>query len=106
MAQSFNCRPLTAVVRVRSQSSPRRIVVDRVALEQVYLRVLGFSLVSIISSMLLIHFHINNTFVRRTSGPSIGTLKKIIVLRKTENVGQKFSFAFVFEVLSTTPCKN
>ena len=70
MAQSFSCRPLTAVFRVLSQPVHVRFVVGRVALEQVYLRILRFSLVSIISAMLPIHFHINNTFIR-TSGPSL-----------------------------------
>ena len=73
----------------------------RVTLDQVYRRVLRFSLVSIISAMLPIHFYIKNTFIRRTSGSSLGTGKKI-VLRKTENVGQETSDDFVFKVFSTT----
>jgi hypothetical protein len=48
MAQAVNRRPLTAAVRVRAWVNPMEFAVDKVALGQVFLRVLRFSSVSII----------------------------------------------------------
>jgi hypothetical protein len=48
MAQAVSRRPLTAATRVRARVNPVGFVVDKVALGQVFLRVLQFSPVSII----------------------------------------------------------
>jgi hypothetical protein len=48
MAQTVSRRPLTAAAWVRAQVNPVGFVVDKVALGQVYPRVLRFSPVSII----------------------------------------------------------
>ena len=45
-----------------------RFAVDKVAVSQVSLSVLLVSPVTIIPPILLSHFHINATFIRRTSG--------------------------------------
>jgi hypothetical protein len=55
-------------------------IVDKVALGQVSLRVLRFAPVSIIPPMLHNHIDFNITFRRRTSGRSLGNLKKISAL--------------------------
>jgi hypothetical protein len=44
MAQAVSRRPLTAAALVRAQVNPVRFVVDKVALGQVFLRVLRFPL--------------------------------------------------------------
>jgi hypothetical protein len=49
MAQAVSRRLLTAAARVRAQVNPVGFVVDKVALGQVFLRVLRFSPVNIIS---------------------------------------------------------
>jgi hypothetical protein len=49
MAQAVSRRPLTAAARVRAHVSPVGFVVDKVAVGQVFLRVLRFFPVSIIS---------------------------------------------------------
>jgi hypothetical protein len=51
MAQAVSRRPLTAAARVRAQVNPVGFVVDKVALAQVFLRVLRFSLVNIIPTL-------------------------------------------------------
>jgi hypothetical protein len=43
MAQAVSCRPLTAVARVCTWVNPVGFLVDKVALGQVFLRVLWFS---------------------------------------------------------------
>jgi hypothetical protein len=48
MAQAVSRRPLTAAAGVRAQVNPVGFVVDKVALGQVFLRVLRFSPVTII----------------------------------------------------------
>jgi hypothetical protein len=48
MDQAASRRPLTATAWVRAQVNPVGFVVDKVALEQVFLRVLRFSPVNII----------------------------------------------------------
>jgi hypothetical protein len=48
MAQAVNRRPVTAAAWVRAQVNPVGFVVDKVALGQVFLRVLRFSPVNII----------------------------------------------------------
>jgi hypothetical protein len=48
MVHTVSRRPLTAAARVRTQVNPVRFVVDKVALGQVFLRVLRFRPVNII----------------------------------------------------------
>jgi hypothetical protein len=49
MAKVLSRRPLTVKAQVRAQVNPRGFVVDKVALGQVFLRVLQFSPVNISS---------------------------------------------------------
>ena len=65
MAQAVNRLPLTAEARVRSQASPCKTLVDKVALGKVFLLVLRFSLASIIPQMLHTHFHLHVALTRR-----------------------------------------
>jgi hypothetical protein len=53
---------------------PVRFVVDKVALGQVFLRVLRFSPVNITPTMYRNQLHLTNTPIRRTSGLRLGTL--------------------------------
>jgi hypothetical protein len=50
MAQAVSRRPLTVAAWVRAQVNPVGFVVDKVALGQVFLRVLRFSAANIIPS--------------------------------------------------------
>jgi hypothetical protein len=61
MAQAVSRRALTAEAQVRARVSPCGFVVDKVALGQVFLRVLRFSSVSIIhrGSILICHMNMN-----------------------------------------------
>jgi hypothetical protein len=61
MGQMVSCQPLTADAQVRSQATSYVIVVDKVALGQVFLRVLRFTPVSIIPPILHTHFRLNPT---------------------------------------------
>jgi hypothetical protein len=49
MTQAVSNRPLTAAARVRARVNPVGFVVDKVTLGQVFLRVLWFSPVNIIT---------------------------------------------------------
>jgi hypothetical protein len=52
-----------------------RFTVNKVALWQVFLRVLRFSPARISPPMLHTHLHLNTTFIRRLSGRSLGPLR-------------------------------
>ena len=54
-----------------------RFVVDRVALGQVVLGILWFSLVSTISLIFHARFHLYVALSRRTNGPSLRTFEKV-----------------------------
>jgi hypothetical protein len=58
---------------------------EKVALGQVFLRVLGFSPVSIIPPMVHTH-HLHAALTRRTKGQSFGTFQKAMVFRKAGRV--------------------
>ena len=63
-----------------------RFVVDKMALEQVSLRVLKFSPV-IITPTLHTHFHLHVARTRRTNGVSLGTLQKAVLYWKSGSIG-------------------
>jgi hypothetical protein len=63
MAQAVSRRSLTAEDQIRSRSVRARFVVDKVALRQVFSRVLPFSSV-VIPSMLYTHLHQHIAFSR------------------------------------------
>jgi hypothetical protein len=65
MAQAVSRQLLTADAWVRSQATPRETVVAKVALGQVFLRVLRLSPVNIIPPML-------HTYLRSNITPSVG----------------------------------
>ena len=79
-----------------------RSVVDKVAVGQVYLRVLRFSPVSIIPPMLHTHLHLHVALNRRTKGRSLGTFEKAVFFRKSQNIGQKSTFTFTGRGLART----
>ena len=69
-----------------------RLVVDKLALENVYLRILLVSLVSIIPTVLHTHLHTHVALTRRTNGRSLRPLETAMLFRKVENIGQKSTF--------------
>jgi hypothetical protein len=66
----------TVKARIRSLVSPCELLVDKMVLEQVFLRILRFSPAIVISAMLHTHPHSHVTFNRRTTD-SLGTSKKL-----------------------------
>jgi hypothetical protein len=74
MAQSFSHRPLNTEDRIW----PVRVgfVVDKVALGQVFLRVVCLYSVTVNPLMFHVRFYMNTVFIRRTSGRSRRNLKK------------------------------
>ena len=64
-----------------------RFVVDRVALGQVFLPVIRFSLVSIIPSVLHTFFHLHVALTRRTNGRSVVTSRKALLSGKSDSTG-------------------
>jgi len=69
-------------------SSVRRtFVVDNVTMRQGFLRVLLFSRVRIISTMIQIHFHIKVVLTTRTDGRSLGTFQHARLFRDPESFG-------------------
>jgi hypothetical protein len=69
-----------------------RFVADKVAVEEIFLRILRFSPVSNISPMLHIHLHLHVTLARSTNGRSLGTFQKAMLYRQSESIGQKNTF--------------
>jgi hypothetical protein len=92
---SKNCRGREISPR-RPGFDPRsvylRLVVDKFALENVYLRILLVSPVSIILTVLHTHLHINIALTRRTNWRSLRPLETATLFRKVENTGQKSTF--------------
>jgi hypothetical protein len=64
-----------------------RFVVDRVALDKVFLRVRWFSSVSIIPSMLRTHLHLHGSLTKRTNERSLGPLQKAMPTRTWGIIG-------------------
>jgi len=79
-----------------------RFMIYKVALGQVFLRVLRFSPV-IIPPVFRTH-HLNVILIRRTIGRSLGTFKQTVLSRISENIGQKTSFRLLFSNLQTAEC--
>jgi len=76
-----------------------RFVVDKVALWQVFLRVLRFYPLSIIPANLHTHLHVRVAVTRRTNGRSLGTFQKVKFFRKCWTMGYKNRLTFTFSVL-------
>jgi hypothetical protein len=76
-----------------------RIVVDKVALGEVFLRVLRFHPLSIIPTALHIHLQLRVAVTRRTNGRSLGTFQKVKFVRKWGRIGYKNKLNFIFFVL-------
>jgi hypothetical protein len=69
-----------AKARVRSLVSPCEILMDKMVLEQVFLRILRFSPAIVISAMLLTRLHSHVT-LNRTTG-SMGNVQKVVLFCK------------------------
>jgi hypothetical protein len=72
-----------------------RLVVDKLALEFVYLRMHLVSPVSIIPTVPNTHIHIHIALTRRTNGRSSWPLETAMLFRKVENTGQKSTFTAI-----------
>jgi len=66
-----------------------RIVVDKVALGQGFLRALWLSRVSIIPPMLHTHIHLHAALARRISARSLKTSRKAMLFQKSGSTGLK-----------------
>jgi hypothetical protein len=64
-----------------------RFVMDKMAVGQVSVQVLCFSLVSIIPPMFHTHLQLKVALTRRTNGRSLGTFHKVMLFRKPESTG-------------------
>lgn len=71
------------------RSAHVRIVVGRVAEEQVLFRGLRFSSVHITAPTFHIHLHVDAAFSRREKGCSQGYFQKATLLRKLSSIGGK-----------------
>jgi hypothetical protein len=87
---------------VRSGLSPLRpafdlgcFVVDQMALGQVCLSVLLFSLVSIIPAMLNTRINLHVPLTRRTKGRSLGTFQKEILSLKSKVINLQAYLSFL-----------
>ena len=76
-----------------------RFVVDKVALRQVFLRVLRFYPFSAIPVNLPTHLHLRFAVTRRTKGRSLGTFQKVKFFRKWGTMGYENRLTFIFSVL-------
>jgi len=86
MAQAVSRWSLTAETRLRFHVRP---VVYKVALGQVFLQVLRFSLVSIIPLILYTRLSLHAVVSKQTNGRSLGTFQKGMLFRKPGSMGQK-----------------
>ena len=80
-----------------------KLVVDKVALEHIFIRALRFSLVSFIPPLLHTHLRLHAAFTRSTNRRHQGNFQKAMLFRKSGSVGQKDTFAFIFLVVSCPP---
>jgi hypothetical protein len=69
--------------------------VDKVALGEVFHRVVRFYPVSIIPPLLHIHLHLHVAVIRRTNGRSLGTFQKAMLFRNSETIGKKSTSTFL-----------
>ena len=79
MVQAVSRRTVSAEARVRSCASHVRSVEDTVAPAHVFVRVLRFYPVSMISPVFHIYLYLNTSLVRRTSGRNRGAFKRSCV---------------------------
>jgi len=87
MIQADSRRPLTVEARVLSQVSLCEIG-DKVSLGQVFLRVLRFSPVNIISPVLHTHVHLQVVHTRRTNGRRRKNFQKAMLFKKSGALGR------------------
>jgi len=80
-----------------------RPVVYEVALGQVFLRILRFSLFSIIPLILYARLSLHVVVTKQTNGRSLGTFQKGLLFRKQGSMGQKKYFHLVFNGLYYIP---
>ena len=88
MTQADSRRPLTAEARFLSQASPYEIG-DKVSLWQVFLRILRFSPVNIISPVLHTHLRLQVVHTRRTNGRRLKNFQKAMLFQKSGALGRK-----------------
>ena len=75
MAEVISNWPVTMEFQVQSQVSHVIFVVDRVALGQVFVRLLRYSCISIVPPMSHTYFHLQAPHRRRTIGQCLGIFK-------------------------------
>ena len=85
--RQFVASPSTWKAMFDPRSVYVRFVVDKVALRQVSLPVLQFSLVHVIPPMLHTNLHLLAAVNRRTNGRNLETFKKVMLFRKSGNSG-------------------
>jgi hypothetical protein len=71
-----------------------RIVVDKVALGEVFLRVFRFHPLSIIPTTIHIHLHLRVAVTGRTNGRSLQTFQKVKIVRKWRSMEYISRLAF------------
>jgi len=99
MSQRVSGRPLTAEGRIRSQVSPWDFVVNKVALGEVFLRVLLFSPVIVTLRVSNVHIRLQIAFTRRTNVRILGTFKTVMSFRKSGKFGWKSTSNFVIYLI-------
>jgi hypothetical protein len=95
MSQRVSGRPLTAEVQIRSQVSPWKFVVNKVALGEVFFRVLLFSPVIITLRVSNAHIRLQIALTTRTNVRNLGTFKTVTPFRKSGNFGWKSTSNFL-----------
>ena len=71
-----------------------RCVVNKVALELIFIQVIRYPLDSISHPVPHIHFHVINTLPITTSGRSLVTVLKAVLFRRAGRIGFKCAFTF------------
>jgi hypothetical protein len=94
----LNGRAIAQAVCHRPGFDPGQSMVI-VALGQVSVRVLQFSFVRTIPPAIHTSLCVHIALTGWVNGRSLETFQKTMIVRKSENTGQKSTFAFVFEVL-------
>jgi hypothetical protein len=69
-----------------------RNLIDKVALGEVFIRVLLVSNAFVISPMLSTHLHPQVAPTRRTNGRNLGTIQTAMLFRKLESIREKILF--------------
>jgi hypothetical protein len=94
MAWAVSSNPLTTEGLFHSQINPRGICNGKVALGHVSLRVIRFSPVSIIPTMLHTHLHWHAALTRGTYWRNLGTFHKATLYRKSLSIRWRNAFTF------------